>query len=165
MDRRDGLGSDQMANASIPYCCTVNFVLSLHLLMQVSKSDLDQDPVLKGRLISLSRVDGHAKWVSPRVLQLMGELPDHVEGGLIIRDANGRPSGNLLCLQVTAKYLTCHISGVFVDNAMALIPTPEWTEERMNQFFDKTIKDALSHGLTSIHDAMSTTQQIQFLKK
>ncbi|KAH0579709.1 Putative amidohydrolase ytcJ [Termitomyces sp. J132] len=110
-------------------------------------SDLEQDPLLKGRPISLSRVDGHAKWVSPRVLELIRELPDHIEGGLIVRDADGLPTG------------------VFVDNAMALIPTPEWTEEKMNQFFDKTMKGALSHGLTSIHNAMTTPQQIQFFKK
>ncbi|KAF8064078.1 amidohydrolase family-domain-containing protein [Lyophyllum atratum] len=110
-------------------------------------SDLDQDPLLKGRPISLNRVDGHAKWVSPRVLELMGDLPDKVDGGSIIRDADGRPTG------------------IFVDNAMALIPTPEWTDERMSQFFDTTMRDALSHGLTSIHDAMSLPDQIQFFKR
>ncbi|KAG6911050.1 hypothetical protein DXG01_004564 [Tephrocybe rancida] len=112
-----------------------------------SASDLEQDLVLTGRLISLTRVDGHAKWVSPHVLELMGELPETVSGGLIVRDADGRPTG------------------IFVDNAMALIPIPEWTEERTNQFFETTMKDALAHGLTSIHDAMSSPEQISFFRK
>ncbi|GLB44179.1 putative amidohydrolase family protein [Lyophyllum shimeji] len=110
-------------------------------------SDLDQDPLLSGRPISLNRVDGHAKWVSPRVLELMGELPDVVDGGNIVRDADGRPTG------------------IFVDNAMALIPTPAWTEQRMSDYFDTTMWDALSHGLTSIHDAMSYPDQIRFFKR
>ncbi|KAG6895861.1 hypothetical protein C0992_011960 [Termitomyces sp. T32_za158] len=127
--------------------CVAPLVLSPNYLIWMFQSDLDQDPVIKDRPISLSRVDLHAKWVSPRVLDLMGQLPDHVEGGLIVRDAEGQPTG------------------VFVDNAMDLIPTPEWDEERINQFFNKTLEDALSYGLTSIHDAMTTPQQIQFFKK
>ncbi|KAG6818472.1 hypothetical protein H0H93_004719 [Arthromyces matolae] len=114
-----------------------------------SASDLERDPILEGRPISLSRVDGHAKWVSPRVLELMGELPDHVEGGLVVRDSEGRPTG----------------ISVFVDNAMDLIPTPEETEETMSKFFDKTMQDALAYGLTSIHDAMTTPKQIQFFMR
>ncbi|KAG6812236.1 hypothetical protein H0H92_003776 [Tricholoma furcatifolium] len=130
----------------------------------IIQSDLDHDPVLKGRPICLSRVDGHAMWVSPRVLELMGDLPDHVEGGLIVRDADGHPTGHFSYNPGVATDLTCSL-GVFVDNAMALIPTPEWDEERLTQFFDLTMKDALAHGLTSIHDAMTTPEQIQFYKK
>ena len=54
---------------------------------------LDQDPLLKGRFIALRRVDGHALWVSPKVLELAGPLPSQVEGGLIVRDANDQPTG------------------------------------------------------------------------
>lgn len=58
------------------------------------KADLDSDPLLKGRLISLSRVDGHARWVSGAVLDLMHNLPEKVDGGLILRDdADGKPTG------------------------------------------------------------------------
>ncbi len=57
------------------------------------QEDLASDPLLKGRLISLSRVDGHARWVSPAVLELMPNLPEQVEGGLIVRDAVGNPTG------------------------------------------------------------------------
>ncbi|KAG5646172.1 hypothetical protein DXG03_004225 [Asterophora parasitica] len=110
-------------------------------------ADLNKDPLLQGRPISLSRVDVHAKWVSPRVLELMGELPDKVDGGSIIRDADGKPTG------------------IFVDHAMELIPTPEWTEDRMTGFFDTAMRDALAHGLTSIHDAMAFPEHIMFFKQ
>jgi hypothetical protein len=57
------------------------------------QADLDKDPLLRGRPISLDRIDGHAALVSYRVLELMGPIPSTVEGGTIIRDANGNPSG------------------------------------------------------------------------
>ena len=54
---------------------------------------MDREPLLRGRPIALIRVDGHASWVSSRVLELMGKLPDKVEGGSIVRYANGKPTG------------------------------------------------------------------------
>lgn len=58
------------------------------------QSDLDEDPLLKGRLISLTRIDGHARWVSLAVLELMQkDMPQKVEGGLIVRDKQGNPTG------------------------------------------------------------------------
>uniref|UniRef100_A0A8H7XPQ0 Amidohydrolase 3 domain-containing protein n=1 Tax=Psilocybe cubensis TaxID=181762 RepID=A0A8H7XPQ0_PSICU len=110
-------------------------------------SDLDKDPLLKGRLISLTRVDGHARWVSLSVLDLMPNLPEKVGGGLIVRDEHGKPTG------------------IFVDHAMSLIPTPPWSDAQLTDFFDMTIKEALSYGLTSIHDAGSSPHQIEFFKK
>ncbi|KAF9450920.1 hypothetical protein P691DRAFT_773575 [Macrolepiota fuliginosa MF-IS2] len=111
--------------------------------------DLDQDPLLKGRPISLIRVDGHARWVSTRVLNLMGTLPDDDEviGGRIIRDPHGNPTG------------------VFVDNAVDLIPTPPWTENQMEEYFSATMKLALQFGLTSIHDADTKLPMIDFFKR
>lgn len=55
--------------------------------------DLDQDELLRGRPIVLIRVDGHASWVSPRVLELTA-LPSDVEGGEIVRDSSGKPTGS-----------------------------------------------------------------------
>ena len=49
--------------------------------------------MLKGRPIVLRRVDKRAKLVSRAVLEIMGDLPDHVEGGEIIRDSEGKPTG------------------------------------------------------------------------
>ncbi|KAF8583423.1 hypothetical protein K439DRAFT_1661297 [Ramaria rubella] len=108
--------------------------------------ELDEDAVLRGRPIALTRIDGHAAWVSPAVLKLMHPLPKSVEGGDIIRDETGLPTG------------------IFVDNAMTLIPRPQWTHEVMKRYFATTMRDAVAHGLTSIHDAGSSPEQIQFFK-
>lgn len=110
-------------------------------------SDLDRDPLLKDRPILLQRIDGHAQWVSPVVLEMMGTLPEEVEGGKIVRGSDGKPTG------------------VFVDNAMKLIPAPVMTEEKMDEYFKVTMQEALSTGLTSIHDAGSEAPQIGFFKR
>ena len=54
---------------------------------KIPSSKVDQSPV-----------DGHARWVSPRVLDIMDTLPadDEVTGGQIIRDVNGKPTGKSL---------------------------------------------------------------------
>ena len=77
----------------------------------------------------------------------MPDLPENVDGGLILRDKQGNPTG------------------IFTDNAMNLIPSPGWNDETMSRFFALTIKEALSYGLTSIHDADSKVDMIKFFKK
>ncbi|KAJ3523168.1 hypothetical protein NMY22_g11566 [Coprinellus aureogranulatus] len=119
--------------------------------------DLNKSPILKGRPICLSRIDGHAKWVSPRVLEIMeegGMLPppskdDEIEknGGKILRGKDGKPTG------------------IFMDKAMNIIPAPEWSESQMHDYFNKTISLALKYGLTSIHDADTNPRFIAFYRK
>ncbi|KAJ7244184.1 amidohydrolase family-domain-containing protein [Mycena haematopus] len=109
-------------------------------------ADLSSDPLLRGRPILLLRVDVHAAWVSERVLEILGTLPSEVEGGSIIRDAAGEPTG------------------IFVDNAMTLIPTPRWTAEQYNDFFHTAVAEALKFGLTSIHDASTDPDAVEFFK-
>ena len=41
----------------------------------------------------LYRVDVHAMWVSSKVLELLGPLPQTIEGGEIVRDKDGTPTG------------------------------------------------------------------------
>ncbi|KAJ7584940.1 amidohydrolase 3 [Mycena floridula] len=110
-------------------------------------ADLAQDPVLKDRPIALRRIDGHALWVSPRVLELTGDLPAEVEGGLIVRDSDVKPTG------------------IFLDNAIQLIPQPPWSEDEVAEFADATMKMALAYGLTSIHDAAAEPYMIAHFKK
>ncbi|KAF9238393.1 amidohydrolase family-domain-containing protein [Melanogaster broomeanus] len=109
-----------------------------------TQDDFDLEPLLRGRRIYLDRVDVHAAWVSNRVLQLMGDLPEEVDGGVIIRDASRKPTG------------------IFVDNAMALIPVPAPTRTQLLEYFDRTVKDAHAVGLTSIHDAATEPYMIEF---
>ncbi|CAE6462601.1 unnamed protein product [Rhizoctonia solani] len=125
-------------------------------------ADLDQDPLLRDKPIVLARTDVHAYWVSKEVIRRLGPLPDKVDGGEIIRDADGNPTG------------------IFLDNAMALIgkyvplPThnlelitraddakPQWTDAQRLRFFRRTVKDALAVGLTTIHDAATYVPDIE----
>lgn len=48
---------------------------------------------------------------------------------------------------------------------MSLIPLPEWNFATMKQFFASTMKDAVTHGLTAIHDAGTPPEQISFFKR
>ena len=48
---------------------------------------------------------------------------------------------------------------------MNLIPVPVWSESQVAGFFESTIKEALSFGLTSIHDADTRLEHIDFFKK
>jgi len=59
----------------------------------MNQADLDASPILKGLPISLARIDIHAEWVSPAILTLLGDLPDTIDGGEIVRDENGKPTG------------------------------------------------------------------------
>lgn len=64
-------------------------------LLWFVKDALDDDPVIRGRPVVLQSKDGHALWVSKTVLQQShGSLVEDVEGGVIIRDTHGEPTGS-----------------------------------------------------------------------
>jgi hypothetical protein len=93
----------------------------------------------------------------------MDPIPKSVEGGVIVRNKNGSPTGSK---EMHLLLQTAHLhTGIFVDNAMALIPRPKWTNDTMKRYFATTMKDALAHGLTSIHDAGTYPDHIQFFKR
>jgi hypothetical protein len=82
-------------------------------------ADLELSPLLKGKKISLARIDVHAEWVSQAIIDeleaMPGGLPEEVDGGLIVRDAHGRPTGvfvrvdqitTISQLQLTARLIT-----------------------------------------------------------
>lgn len=60
------------------------------------QADLETDDILKGRPIALARVDGHSYWVSQKILDMLGPLPEDVPGGVIRRDSQGNPTGGEL---------------------------------------------------------------------
>ena len=57
------------------------------------QEDLEADPVVAGRPIILQSRDGHALWVSQRTLAENAPFPDTIEGGVIMRDKTGNPTG------------------------------------------------------------------------
>ncbi|KIM26511.1 hypothetical protein M408DRAFT_180844 [Serendipita vermifera MAFF 305830] len=108
--------------------------------------DIEADPVLRGKPIILFRIDLHAVWVSKRVLELCGKLPETVDGGEIIVDTDGKATG------------------VFLDNAQLLIPRPDWSVAQMREFYQRTMQDVLSLGLTAVHEASTIEPMIKVYK-
>lgn len=68
----------------------------------------------------------------------------------------------LACATIYLKPKCLRISGIFVDNAMSLIPVPTPSNAQVLQYFERTMKDALAVGLTSIHDAATSLDDIEF---
>ncbi|KIK82213.1 hypothetical protein PAXRUDRAFT_832349 [Paxillus rubicundulus Ve08.2h10] len=108
---------------------------------------LDGDPVIRGRPVILQSKDGHALWISKKVIDLSAPFPGgDIEGGVTFRDALGNPTGVLL------------------DNAQDLVKRPAPTEDDLHRRFTATVKDALSLGLTSIHDAGFSPVSLEYFK-
>ena len=97
------------------------------------------DEVVSDRPVWLSRVDGHAGWANSKAMEMAGITAEteSPEGGKIIRDENGEPTG------------------VFVDAAMSLVSSeiPEPTAQEKDLALEKAIQQMRSHGLTGVHDA------------
>lgn len=104
-----------------------------------TRSDLDA--AFPDRPVWLVRVDGHAAWANTAAIKFVGEevlrvAPDP-EGGKIVRDARGNPTG------------------VFVDAAMGIvgqhIPPPG--QEELEQALRLALRETARYGITSVHDA------------
>ncbi|KAI0033488.1 amidohydrolase family-domain-containing protein [Vararia minispora EC-137] len=122
--------------------------------------DFSASPVLAGRLIALQRVDLHATWVSQAVIDLLpNPLPisdSEIErrGGKVLRDNDG------------ALPADGHESlGVFIDTAETLLPIPLPSLAQKTEWFNIAAKDALSVGLTGIHDAFIDHEDVDFYIK
>lgn len=97
------------------------------------------DAAFPDKPVWLSRVDGHAGWANSKAMELAG-ITRHTkspDGGSIIRDNNGEPTG------------------VFIDNAMALIEKniAPLTLTQQKDILLKAMGSLASLGLTSVHDA------------
>ncbi|KAG2153894.1 amidohydrolase family-domain-containing protein [Suillus clintonianus] len=108
---------------------------------------LETDPIVRGRPVVLQSKDGHALWISKKALTLSSPWPSEVEGGVIVKDSFGNPTGVLL------------------DNAQDLVKRPAPTEQDLLRRFNATVKDALSCGLTSIHDAGFNPVSLEFFRR
>ncbi|KAG1742219.1 amidohydrolase family-domain-containing protein [Suillus lakei] len=108
---------------------------------------LEMDSIVRGRPVVLQSKDGHALWISKKALALSSPWPSEVEGGVIVKDSFGNPSGVLL------------------DNAQDLVKRPAPTEQDLLRRFNATVNDALSYGLTSIHDAGFSPVSLEFFRR
>jgi len=96
------------------------------------------DRVAPDNPVYMRRVDGHAAWVNSDALERAGitrDTPDP-EGGRIIRDAGGNPTG------------------VLIDTAMELVEDeiPEYSRAQKREALQLAIKECLSYGITGVHD-------------
>ncbi|CAG8535294.1 6891_t:CDS:10 [Paraglomus occultum] len=98
----------------------------------------------------LTRIDGHVVWVNEKVMNILSDMPECIEGGEIVRDKE-----------------TNEKTGIFVDNAMEFVirRAPPLSEtEKLTQ-----LRAAISHihsvGLTGVHDASVPLGDISFFKE
>lgn len=97
--------------------------------------------------VYLRRVDGHAAWFNDVALKIAGidKNTKDPEGGVIIRDQNGNPTG------------------VFIDNAIELVTrhvdNPSLAEQEI--YLDLAMMEALSFGITSFHDAGASRKELE----
>ena len=93
-----------MAIYVLAHGCLLNFFLGyFHPSLTVLQADLDADPVVRDRPVVLQSKDCHALWVSSKIIESSLPLPEVVDGGVIVRDTDGRPTGEL-CRFLTDKY-------------------------------------------------------------
>jgi predicted amidohydrolase YtcJ len=97
------------------------------------------DAAAPGRAVFLTRVDGHAVWVSSAAMAQAGlavDAPDP-EGGRILRGADGRPTGILL------------------DAAIGLVEkaVPPPTRAEKKEAIVQAAGACVAAGLTMVHDA------------
>jgi predicted amidohydrolase YtcJ len=96
------------------------------------------DAVTPDNPVWISRLDGHMGLANSLALKLAGvdaDSPD-IEGGTIVRDAAGSPTG------------------VLKDNAMrlAVAAIPKPTHAQLDRFLDAAMRYVASHGVTTVHD-------------
>ena len=96
------------------------------------------DRAAPGHPVALVRVDGHATWASGVALQRAG-ITRHSgdpQGGRIVRDEDGEPTGLLVDLAQ--------------DAIRAKVPAP--SEARFDQAVESAIAECLAKGLTGAHE-------------
>src|SRR5690606_21757984 len=103
----------------------------------------DLDAAFPDRPVWLRRVDGHAGWVNTAALRAVGidpeaPAPESPEGGAVLADAAGRPSG--LFLDAAEER--------FIE---AAVPAP--TVAEMEEGLRRALETTARYGLTGVHEA------------
>jgi predicted amidohydrolase YtcJ len=102
---------------------------------------VDLDEVAPSNPVFLQRVDGHTSWANTLALQKANvtRATRDPEGGEIVRDAKGEPTG---ILKETAGGLVARV-----------VPTP--TREEKMRALERAIEQAWRYGITSVSDSIS----------
>lgn len=109
------------------------------------------DEAFGDRPVYFERVDGHAVWVNSAALERAGigaDTPDP-EGGEILRDGDGRPTG------------------ILVDRAEALVAglIAEPPAEAIESTYRRAIDEVHRWGLTGVHDMGASVEELAVLAR
>ncbi|GED17731.1 amidohydrolase [Aneurinibacillus migulanus] len=108
------------------------------------------DVIAPNNPVVLERVDGHSVWVNSKALEIGGITKDtpNPQGGEIIRDAKGEPTGMLI--DTAEEPVTSKI--------------PPYSSERIREGLLKAQEELFSNGITSATDAGSHLSYIEDMK-
>jgi len=114
-------------------------------------SRYELDTVAPDNPVALTRIDGHSAWYNSMALSLSNINKDtkEPEGGRILRDAQGEPTG------------------ILVDEAMGLIKRGEYRGgiEDKEVYIKLAMEQYKKWGITGIHDAGANKESLQVYKK
>ena len=115
------------------------------------------DRVSPDNPVVLRHASGHASFVNARamVLSEISRETSDPAGGQILKDINGEPTG---LLRETASDLVRRGAG-------EPPPTPDETQVRLGQMLALADREAISKGVTSFHDAGTTPDVIERMKR
>ena len=109
------------------------------------------DAAVGDRPVLLRRIDGHAAWVNSEALRRAGIGPDtpDPEGGAILRDAHGQPTG------------------ILVDNAVDLVGAmiPDVDDPEIRRRIQLAVDRCLEYGITGVHEAGVTWERAGLYKQ
>lgn len=99
--------------------------------------------------VLLVRVDGHAALANARAMEERGIGPNSqvAQGGELLKDADGQPTG------------------VLVDAAMSLCPTPQPGPEEAEATLVEALEVCAKAGLVGVHDAGITPDTLRILER
>ncbi len=108
--------------------------------------------------VYLTHASGHASMANKAALTAagIGDLTENPAGGTIMRTPEGKASGMLL--ETAQEQVAVAIAG------MESTRSAEVTEDILRERAELAAVEALSHGVTSFHDAGTSFEDIDFLK-
>jgi predicted amidohydrolase YtcJ len=109
--------------------------------------------------VLFSHASGHASFANAKAMELAGITKDTQDppGGEIVKDSEGKPIG---AFRETAQRLLRRASSHYLESR-----TPEEIGAEQIRGIELAVKECLSNGVTSFHDAGSPFETIDLFKK
>jgi predicted amidohydrolase YtcJ len=109
--------------------------------------------------VLLTHASGHATFVNARAMAAAGitAATPNPPGGEILKDLSGRPTG---LLRETASGLAARAHGAWRETRSAEARAAEG-----QRLIDLAVEESLSHGITTLHDAGSSFEDVDRLRQ